>query len=1425
VAKTGTGTVTLSAANSYSGGTTITNGVLNLNNAGALGTGALTISGGTLDNTSGSFQTLANANPLNFNAGFAFAGTTNLNLGAGAVTLNTNVTITVTNNRLTLGGSVASTGNFSLTKAGSGELEYTGSLFAATNGFTVNAGSLILGGSTTFTNTSSGTNPGAVTYQISAGARLIATNNGTTNLFIADRTDKTNIYQQFNIYGTNGAADSTAAMVVSNGATLTITNNTRNSGGVSQTNALVLVGSNGTFNFTHNLSGYVMQNGSTIKVDQGGVLRITPYSLDLGKAGVGTNMITNAGTFNYTFNGNSMNIGSGASGLNAIYNTGIFNATGGSFIRIGSASNATATNMLVNYEGATANLTGIGIGSAAAALNTLSNGGMLTTTYIYVGDNSNGTVNSLTNSGTISMSGDLRLGQTGGTNNSVVNSGTITSGTSLIVGNSTNARGVNAVTNTGTMSFNNTSTVGAAGSNNILFNAGSITINTGFIVGGTGAAGLNEATNASTGTITAGSMTVGNGTAATANNRLINEGTVRINGATTVGTGGSNNLYVNSGTSSNSGALIVGNGATGINTVSNTGTMTVYQIQIGGTSTTAGATNTLISSGTLIYTGLQSGANYNIGNSVNATGLNELRLTGGIMSNSTAVSAPSLILGNAAAATGTNIFSLSGGAQYIGYATSNVANWRHINIGNAGSQYNLLTNNGGSISNIGQIIVGSGSSNNANTAYLGNGTITALQNSMAGVFVGGGGTNQVSRMATNTFILASGGVLTQNSSSIGAFSVSNNNTFDIQGGQATLNNFTFGAATANYTNGATILTAAGNTNTLNLGAGTLTANQFLAGAASSAAGDSNMLTFNGGTLQAGTSSQTSFLASNIATVTINEAGGTIDSGTRNITVSASISGVGVLTKSGTSVLTLSGSNSFAGGIRILDGSVSVANPFALGGGAITNSSGTLVLATNLSTTTVSLGNGSITGASFALDSTGVTATNSGAALISSRLTGTGAALTMNGAGTLTLSASNSYTGGTTINNGTLLLTSTNAAGTGGVSLSGGSTIGFSNAAASTLANDITVSSGTGIIRSYGANTLTLAGTLTKQGSILQFFGGSYNVTGKITGATGSFDSDLVLTNGASVTLSRAADYFGPTYVTAGSTLTAGVGNALPTSTVLYLGSGGESSSLTNSYNLNGNSQTLGGLTSAGNGVNQIYNNSGTQSLLTLSGSSTFGGSINGNIALAVSGGSSVNLSGISDYIGATTISGSSSLNLGTSGSLTGTSNVIVSAGSTLLLGANNQVNSAAQLTLAGGTISMGANGSTRAGSQSFNSLTLTGNSVIDFANLAGNSTLSFSQFVMDGNSLRIYNWSGAQSETQIGTQTRLLSASGLSQSDLNNISFFSGSGTGFIGNGFWSGGEIVPVPEPTVVIAALMLLAWLLVANRGTLLAFLRRRS
>ena len=78
----GSGTQGLAGSNTYTGGTTLSSGQLNLNNASALGSGALTISGGTIGNTSGAAITLSTNNAQNWNGDFTFTGSNDLNLGS-----------------------------------------------------------------------------------------------------------------------------------------------------------------------------------------------------------------------------------------------------------------------------------------------------------------------------------------------------------------------------------------------------------------------------------------------------------------------------------------------------------------------------------------------------------------------------------------------------------------------------------------------------------------------------------------------------------------------------------------------------------------------------------------------------------------------------------------------------------------------------------------------------------------------------------------------------------------------------------------------------------------------------------------------------------------------------------------------------------------------------------------------------------------------------------------------------------------------------------------------------------------------------------------------------------------------------------------------------------------------------------------------
>ncbi|MDD5085863.1 MAG: autotransporter-associated beta strand repeat-containing protein, partial [Candidatus Omnitrophica bacterium] len=137
--KAGAGQLTLAGANSYSGGTTLNAGTLNINNASAIGTGTFTIAGGTINNTSGGLITLSTDNVQNWNGNFTFAGANDLDLGIGPVTLGANRTVTISGSNLTVGGIIG--GAFRLTKAGAGQLTLTGAN-TFSGGMTLNAGTL-----------------------------------------------------------------------------------------------------------------------------------------------------------------------------------------------------------------------------------------------------------------------------------------------------------------------------------------------------------------------------------------------------------------------------------------------------------------------------------------------------------------------------------------------------------------------------------------------------------------------------------------------------------------------------------------------------------------------------------------------------------------------------------------------------------------------------------------------------------------------------------------------------------------------------------------------------------------------------------------------------------------------------------------------------------------------------------------------------------------------------------------------------------------------------------------------------------------------------------------------------------------------------------------------------------------------------------
>lgn len=213
----GYSTVSLNAANTFSGGVALLEDQLNINHGGsdgmssAIGTGTLTLSGGVIvDNTSGNAVTLSTNNLQAWNGDFTFGGTNSLDMGTGAVTINNNRTVTVNGSTFAVGAVGQDSGTRTLTKAGVGTLALNGnnSYKGATN---INAGTLLINGDSTAANgavtvaaagtlggsgivggttalngtLSPGNSPGTLTF-----ASALNVNNGSTYVFEAgDLTD------------------------------------------------------------------------------------------------------------------------------------------------------------------------------------------------------------------------------------------------------------------------------------------------------------------------------------------------------------------------------------------------------------------------------------------------------------------------------------------------------------------------------------------------------------------------------------------------------------------------------------------------------------------------------------------------------------------------------------------------------------------------------------------------------------------------------------------------------------------------------------------------------------------------------------------------------------------------------------------------------------------------------------------------------------------------------------------------------------------------------------------------------------------------------------------------------------------------------------------------------------------------------------
>ena len=390
-------TFTLSGSNSHSGGTSILNRRLNINNAHALGSGTFRIGGNliVLDNTTAGPLTIATNNRHEWNSDFSFAGTQDLNLGTGTVSLGTWAatvrTVTVDAGNLTVGGRIVD-GTYSdlpttrLAKAGPGRLILSGS-----NGYT--GATEVWGGELLFDNRNA--LYGADTTKWTA-ANLVTGTGGILSVSVGDQAgafttsdlntlagavgglnggylgiDTTGVTSGTFTYGTNLANPSNGNLLgiaKTGGGTLELTGNNTFTGGVlarggtlrvtaaSQVGTGTLVAAGGLLDLT----GVTVSN--SFSIISGTIANTTIAANKLTAAVTGPAVIsgtlTGAGA-----NGNWTKSGTGTlvhSASNTL--TGTTTLTGG-LLSISSDANLNGTASALTFSGGGLQVTGTGLTS------------------------------------------------------------------------------------------------------------------------------------------------------------------------------------------------------------------------------------------------------------------------------------------------------------------------------------------------------------------------------------------------------------------------------------------------------------------------------------------------------------------------------------------------------------------------------------------------------------------------------------------------------------------------------------------------------------------------------------------------------------------------------------------------------------------------------------------------------------------------------------------------------------------------------------------------------------------------------------------------------------------------------------------------------------------------------------------------------
>jgi len=496
------GAATFNAPGTYSGGTTLTAGTLQLGASGAVGTGTLTLNGGTLSSDANTARTILNAITIGGDVTLGDATKT------GALTFSADAAIGSSTRTLTTASAVTFSGNITgtggITKAGSGALTYNGDTSNTYSGLTtVGAGNLTL--AKTAGNAIAGNllvNGGDVNVTV-AGTQIADT--ATVEVSSGNFTISTGLNE------TVATVKLTGGNIIGGDATSTLTATTTfdlQSG----TNTAILAGAG---NATKSTSGTILL--SKANTYSGGTT-LTAGTLQIGVASAGAvGAITSSaiGTGGLALNGGTLTSSGVASRaiLNAVtiggdvtfgdgVNNGILNFYAG--VDLGGATRTlTIANSSVSLNGVVANggLTKAGNTLVLTGNNTYTGATTISSGTLQIGNG--GAVGSIDSTSSVNNNGALIYNRNNSSTASyaIGGSGTLEkqgAGTLTLTGNNTYTGGTTV--STGTLMVNNTSGSGT-GTGSLLVSAGATLGGSGEIAGITTISGILAPGN-SIGTLT-----------------------------------------------------------------------------------------------------------------------------------------------------------------------------------------------------------------------------------------------------------------------------------------------------------------------------------------------------------------------------------------------------------------------------------------------------------------------------------------------------------------------------------------------------------------------------------------------------------------------------------------------------------------------------------------------------------------------------------------------------------------------------------------------------------------------------------------------------------------------------------------------------------------------------------------------------------